>query len=854
MTSPTTPVETIDLPSLQDEALALLQPPIAYVPIRHHSPTCARYVRSIVEDLRPAAVLVEGPPSFDRYIDLLLDPAAKMPLAIYSHATFAPADQPHTHGTGVDGPNDERQGPGAHEPMEEAEAPAPRRFASYFPLCDYSPELAALRAGRAVGAELHFVDLDVDRLARHEPSLAGHADERRYRFSEALRAAAAKLGCRDHNELWDHMVEAHGGDQAEQVAAVLTYGALARADADPAMLAVDGTHERELAMARGVDLMAQQLSSDGRSGPIVVVTGAFHTVALARLVAESVGGPMTDSIDAMSSDSGVDGQLLDSGHGLIRYSFDRLDALAGYAAGMPSPRWYQLVWDHGPTGDGDHPGPTEPHAQLITGVAAALRSTGGDGQPSVPAVVDAFVAAERLRVLRQRSTVARTDVLDAMVSCFTKGEDSATNPVRVEAARNMTGFDLGTLPPGTPRVPLAIDFDRLLAEHTLEVDTTEPRQLNLDVYRSARDQRRSRLLHGLTAIDVLFGRCITPLRFSRASGRDVIRERWVLQLTASTDASLTEASIWGASVAEAVEAKTSDELMSLLDTQPTSAQVMQLVMKAAQRGVPRAVTAGLDEVRQRVAVDSSLPDVVAALSEAELLWSAREPLGGSSLASLPLLAEQLFVRACQLGGRLHTVGQDQRAQVEAIEALHRIVVTGAWPDIDNELFWNMLADQRHRVGPGMLRAAIAGLEWRGGRMADDDLVSLTMGHVGSGTDDLAAEYLTGLLLVAREALWEIDGLVTALSEAIGGYDQRQFLRRVAGLRSAFASLTPRQTDRLAEEVADGAGAPSGGALNQRVVGVSEQDVVRNAYVSAGAVEQLEADGLGHWLTLEGGLP
>lgn len=30
---------------------------------------------------------------------------------------------------------------------------------------------------------------------------------------------------------------------------------------------------------------------------------------------------------------------------LIRYSFDRLDALNGYASGMPSPAFYQKVWE-----------------------------------------------------------------------------------------------------------------------------------------------------------------------------------------------------------------------------------------------------------------------------------------------------------------------------------------------------------------------------------------------------------------------------------------------------------------------------------------------------------------------------
>lgn len=841
-------LDGIDLARIRARADGLLRPPIAYVPIRHHSPTCSVYVRSIIEELRPAAVLVEGPPAFDEHIELLVDPAARMPLAIYSHATFAPAP------SGSDG--------GGNDGGDQL-----LRFSSYFPLCDYSPELVALRAGREIGAELRFIDLDYDRLARFKSSVAGHTDESEYRFSHTIAAAAVRLRCRDHNELWDHMVEGRAVERDDHVAAVLAYGTLARTGTDPARIASDGTTARESAMATAIAQTASELEQAGRSEPIVVVTGAFHTVVLPELVAElgssqppsrtqppnaSRGagngtGPRVGQPPVGTAPGPVAGELLDSGHGLIRYSFDRLDALAGYSAGMPSPRWYQTLWEYLEADRGET---VEPSHALIEEVAAALRTSNGDGQPSVPSVVDALVATERLRLLRGRSTPTRLDALDAMVSCFTKGEDSITSPVRIEAARYMTGFELGAVPPKTPRVPLARDVDRLLVANGLDTESTEPRQLNLDVYRSERDRRRSRFLHGLDAIGVQFGRCITPLRYSRAGGRDVIRERWTVQLTGATDASITEASVWGAGVEEAVAAKTLHEFDQLVAAQPSAAELMRMVMAAATRGVPAVVAAALEQLRQRIAVDPSLAAVVAALSEAELLWKAREPLGGSSLEALPALSAQLFARACQLGGRLHEAPFDRhRELVENVQVLHRIVATDAWPDLDAELFWAMLADQRDRVAPGVLRGAIGGLQWRGGRCPDAELLALTIGHIGAGSDHaIGPPFLTGLILVACESLWEVDGLVGAISDVLRSFGQEEFLRRVPGLRSAFASLTPRQTDRLAEVVAATTGANGATpAINARTVGIGETDVLRHSLVSAAAVDQLKADGLGSWL-------
>ncbi len=799
----------VDLEQIRVEARDLLEPPVLFVPVRHHSPTCARHARDIITLHRPRAVLVEGPPSFDDQIDLLLDEAARMPLAIYSHASF-----------------ESTPGPGG-EPSE------PVRHGSYFPLCDYSPEFVALRAGRAVGAELGFVDLDYDQFARWLPSEAGHLDERKYEFSETLRQAATELGCRDHNELWDQLVEGTDSTTEDFMAAVLTYGTLARSGSAHEQLAADGTHQREAAMAELIARWLTTSAADDR--PIVVVTGAFHTVALPSLVRAT----LENRIAVTAGAPPVDGRLVERGHGLIRYSFDRLDALRGYGAGMPSPNWYQEVWLSmtSPTVD--------PANAVIADVATELRREAGDGQPSLPSVVDATVAAERLRRLRARSTVTRTDVIDAMVSCFTKGEDSEQSPVRHAAANRMTGFELGAVPPQTPRVPLARDFDRLIAKYGMPADTSEPKQLQLDVYRSERDRQRSRMLHGLEAIGVHYARCTTPLRFSRASGRDVIRERWLAQLDGATDVSLTEACRWGAAIEEAVAAKTRDELQRLLTGQPSAADLMNVIMNAARRGVPSVVSDGINELRGRVAIEPDLVTVVTALTEAELLWSAREPLGGDAMEALPDLALQLYLRACQLGGRLHEAPDTEwRSLVASLDALQRVLTTDSWTGLDPAPFWEMLARQRRLVRPGLLSGAIAGLQWRAAVMQDTELVQTAAGHLDAGSEgSVGALFLEGLVMVAPDALWEIEGLVEAISSALSDYAPRQFLHRLPGLRSAFSSLTPRQTDRLAESVMRLTGARA----NVRVTGVSENDVMHHASLSESTVERLEADGLSSWL-------
>ena len=51
--------------------------------VRHHSPACARLVRAVIEEVRPAHVLIEGPADMnDRIAELAL--GHRLPIAIFT--------------------------------------------------------------------------------------------------------------------------------------------------------------------------------------------------------------------------------------------------------------------------------------------------------------------------------------------------------------------------------------------------------------------------------------------------------------------------------------------------------------------------------------------------------------------------------------------------------------------------------------------------------------------------------------------------------------------------------------------------------------------------------------------------
>ena len=74
------------------------------VPIRHHSPACALALSALLEEVRPATVLIEGPVEYADLLPSLQDPRTVPPVALLSLG---------------------------------------ERTASYYPLAEFSPETAA---------------------------------------------------------------------------------------------------------------------------------------------------------------------------------------------------------------------------------------------------------------------------------------------------------------------------------------------------------------------------------------------------------------------------------------------------------------------------------------------------------------------------------------------------------------------------------------------------------------------------------------------------------------------------------------------------------------------------------------
>ncbi|WP_322628670.1 DUF5682 family protein, partial [Halothiobacillus sp.] len=450
-------------------AAQLLGDELVILPVRHHSPACALHVRRLIAQRRPSCVLVEGPRSFTPLIPMLAHADARAPLAIYTYSVQRATD--------ADG--------------EE------QRRAAYYPFCDYSPELVALREAQRLAIPARFIDLDFTEQSVLE-AFDGSAeagsllDERHYQRSGYLQALAQNLGCRDHEELWEHLFETSAPDLTLEahVGQLVAYCHLARLDSSDAALAAEGCLQREAEMAWHIrEALTQRVPGDG---PVLAVMGGFHAVVMPALLDQAGPRPARPKV-----------RVTDAASALIRYSFDRLDRLNGYAAGMTSPAWHQRLWEQHQRLEAAGLGGVarlrrEVVLTVLLDIAEELRARHAFPLP-MPALGAAYEQALRLANLRGRPAPVRDDVMDAIVSCFIKGDADADGMlVRSVARRILSGQALGTVPAGVERPPLVKDFELRARRQRLKIDASEPRKLLLDIYRRPEHRVTSRLLHALS--------------------------------------------------------------------------------------------------------------------------------------------------------------------------------------------------------------------------------------------------------------------------------------------------------------------------------------------------------------------
>ncbi|MFI1954431.1 DUF5682 family protein [Streptomyces xinghaiensis] len=471
-----------------------------------------------------------------------------------------------------------------------------------------------------------------------------------------------------------------------------------------------------------------------------------------------------------------------AGSFLVPYSFRQLDAFAGYQSGMPSPGYYQRLWEEGARAAAE---------TLLREVAGRLRER--RHPVSTAALIAARAQAEGLALLRCHPVPARVDVLDGLAGALVADAldqplpwtargtlAPGSHPAIVEMVAVCCGDRTGRLHPDTPAPPLlhdvAAELERLGldGEQPAVVDLTTPRGLE-----------RSRALHRLRVLGV-------PGHERRSGPRHgteaVFSERWERVPAPGRDAALVEAGAYGARLADAAAtALTERARRDGRDAGGLARTLFDAVLCGVGPLAGELLTVLAGRVRELPE-----PGVLGEVLATSLgLWRHDRVYG---VARGPLLAEVVDGAAVRLLWLLEGVhgpssGVDT-GRLAAVAALRDALLHAPRPlSLDRET----AAGAAHRVAadrqsPADLRGAAFGLARV---LGTEGPPAAAMAEFGP---DVLGDWLAGLFAVSRD---DIGDLVGVLDRTVGGMNENAFLAALPALRQAFAFFPPRERERIA---------------------------------------------------------
>lgn len=820
---------------LKELGEALVQDSVLYFPVRHHSPACSWHLKRLIHQYQPAGILIEGPESLSSLVPQLADPGLKAPVALYCRFI------------------DHKGYTDRGESGDTTRQHTPERFSAFYPLCDYSPELVAIRQGSELGARIAFCDLDFAvqtviecRRDKESPSQRAMSlfNEQYLAQNRYLKELARRAGCRDTNELWDRLFETriNQGEPIDFMQKVAAYCYFARENTPKSEMEADGTLAREKRMATLVASEIKRLKRRKEKRPLLVVTGGFHTVALA------IKGASRRKQDIPSLELAGE----DLVNAIIPYSYQQMDNLNGYAAGMVAPFYYQKLWESSEsTGRIDH------HAVCKELLVDLSRLTRKHNLPSPLSTADAIAAnqtAAELARFRGNPGPMREDILDGIRSSFTKGALDVEGDVVMKLANDLLcGDKVGSLPSHIRTHPLIEDFRNQADKLGLKLDSSRQQLNSLNIYSSERHRKISRFFRILDFIGVPFARFKGGPDFIGGTGLSLTVEHWEYSWSPMTESALAGLSVMGSSLEEAVGAtlKNRRDALQAEGAKIDTIGCVGLLLIACRLGLHDLGDEFVPLVADAIVSESRFEVSISSCTQLNLLQQFKSPLEMRRLEQLLELLTTAYRRSCfLLAGLANSPEEQQRAALSAlVEARALLQEDRGGLLFDQSLFRHAVQSllNSSRLEPG-LEGGLTGMAFNTGNCTMEELLA-RLSSQATGWDEKGnrlARFLHGLFTLCRELTWSHEPVILKINTILSGWDDETFYRHLPELRLAFAAHSPQETDKTATIVKAVAGrtpGDKGEQLEWYMRDMNEEFVARCTAVAARVARSLKDDGL-----------
>lgn len=776
----------LDADAVEQRAHAVLAEPLYWFPVRHHSPSAARFIAEALRARRPKIVFIEGPAEATELVPHIADSKTKPPIAIYS--SYRDDDNV----LGLAG-------------IASSAPDVPAKWGVWYPLLPYSPEYVAIRVAKEIGAQVVFIDLP------HHGLITPHAPEAEEDEPEAeedaedeeleeeaepapseqpsweqlaaesnfFKTLAEAAGYRSWSECWDALFEVGGRHaDAEAFRRDLAYFCAAvRATTPAERMQHDGTIAREAHMWRAIvtTLDAQHL----RPEDAVVVCGGFH-LFMPRALTPAQDLPAGTVYATVAP-----------------YSYYRTSELSGYGAGNRAPKYYEMLYQH-TQGAGAVVADAPVRAMVDHVVAVLARGRRAGELLSSADAISVTQHARMLASLRGHAAPTLDDVRDGVLSCCCKGRPDEEGRYLLTAMSEVEiGTAVGRVTPALGRLPLVFDFYRTIGDLDLgetmgkEKKTRSP----LDLRQEA-DERRSVFFHRLAELGVSFA---TLLEGNETN--TLFREVWRVEWSPRVETQLIENNLYGDTMEAAATAKIDEELAR---EQDDAAGVCERLLRATNMDLPGLVLRIEETAGHAIDADTRLVSLARALTHLTVLrrQAARKKIREDLVIDLE---GRCFARACFAIPEIANVPvEDHEDVLSALKSVAEALLGDSAGAFDRDLFVENVRSAYNESNSPYLRGAMCGLLTET-RAQPAELLSQEILKFAQSRPEVmltCGEFLDGVMATSRTAIMlGAQSLVEAFDVLLRAASWEQFLTMLPRTRKAFERLHDRSRVAFADRVA-----------------------------------------------------
>lgn len=738
---------------LVEEEVYNLSKQVVYFPVRHHSPACSYHLKKTIEDYQPEIILIEGPDHSNHIIPILTDEKTKPPVSIYyAYAT------------------DEQ------------------KYVCYFPFLSYSPEYVALLEAKRRQIPAAFIDLsygsrlesleDGHDLKKKNEKLSYH-DERMLSGSQFIKRLCQTMKCRNFDELWEKVFEIDGIRKAtpDFVKDVFAYCYLSRKCYDDATLEAEGDLIREAHMRQKIEEAKQ------KHARILVVTGGFHTYGL---------------IEDRSSSYQIK-QVSDEKIYPMVYTYQEADQLNGYASGMPYVHYYESVWK------GLEKKETAPFSKsALIYLPQLLRKLRDKGEGTSTAdAIEAYSLMNGLAVMREKAEGGVYELLDSVLSAFTKGERSIATAQPIEALRELlTGDGIGEVAPNSLDVPIVRDCKERSKALKLSISSTTRNQKVLELYAKKSHREASQFFHCMQFLGTEFCTKEAGPDWVNYKHVNLVRETWRYSYSSFVEARLIESSVYGGTVQEAAAQKMADTVKDL--PQHLSHELAKWLLMAVVMGLAELADQLFVSVEQSVRQDGHFLSLCKTLKTLSILVEQKRLFGLIATDRLERLMEETYY---QVVTKIVEQGNPNPSELDELadqlKFLYMLTEKRQTED-SRELFSDQLMELlRNEKLAAKLEGVVVAILCNLDKVSRDEIARRARAYMFGSSEQMmhTAAYLHGVFIVARDYLFHQEEILHDLHQMITQLSYDDFLQVVPELRLAFTYFSPMEISMLSDKVA-----------------------------------------------------